>query len=357
MNREALRFPVVPEDLYRNGTATRSVARACAAVFLSELRGRSAEAIVKQSWPDDEAAAFITKAAVSPTSTTNTSALTPTIAAGFLRAVAPASAAVRLFERSLQLNFAGVYRYSFAYPTAAPMPIFIGEGAPFPIVTAAMATAFCGPMHKIMLGSTLTNEVANGSTDTAANIIGNILADQTSKSLDYYVFDNVAESAIRPPGLLNGVTPITADTNGAIAKDLAAIANAITVAGGNYENIVFVAGAAAATKLRYLAGPGFASAMFGSGSVAADTVIGIDVSSIATGSDGVPSIEMSKETVVHMEDTTPLPIATGAQGSGVVATPTRSLFQTDSMALRVRMNCAWSVLRAGAVQVINTVKW
>ena len=40
MNREALRrYPVVPED-FHNGTATRSVARACTAIFFGEVRGK-----------------------------------------------------------------------------------------------------------------------------------------------------------------------------------------------------------------------------------------------------------------------------------------------------------------------------
>ena len=50
-----------------------------------------------------------------------------------------------------------------------------------------------------------------------------------------------------------------------------------------------------------------------------------------------------------MEDTTPLPIATGAQGSGVLATPTRSLWQTDSLGLRMIMDLNWALLRTGTV--------
>ena len=58
-----------------------------------------------------------------------------------------------------------------------------------------------------------------------------------------------------------------------------------------------------------------------------------------------------------MEDANPLPLATGAQGSGVLATPQRSAWQTDTLLLRIRLNAAWGVLRPGAVQVINGVNW
>src|SRR3954454_24900601 len=119
MNRQSLqRYPVVvPEDL-PNGAATRSVARACAAVYLGEIHGRNAESIVKGTWPDDNTALFLTRAAVSPTTTTSAPAIAPPITASFLRATAPSSAAARLFERSLQLDFNGVYKFTFPYASS-----------------------------------------------------------------------------------------------------------------------------------------------------------------------------------------------------------------------------------------------
>jgi hypothetical protein len=356
MQRDSLkRMVIVPEDLYRNGSATRSVARALAAVALSGGKENPLK-IVQRNFPNDEAAELIVKAAVSPTST-SASSITPTIVGPFLRALAPASAAARLFARALQLDFAGVYQYTIPYPSAVPVPIFIGEGAPFPMVQATIAKTTVGPTHKILLGSAVTGELESYSAESAAAIIGNILTDQMSRSLDTYVFDNVAGDAVRPAGLLNGVTPIAPDPTGGLAKDIAAIAKAIVTAGGNLDTIVFVCGSYAATALRLTAGPQFNYAIFGTGQVADKMIIGIDAAAIASGYSGVPTVDTTKVATAHFEDTTPLPIATGAQGSGVLATPTRSAWQTDTLFLRVRLNAAWAALRAGAVQTITSVNW
>ena len=46
----------------------------------------------------------------------------------------------------------------------------------------------------------------------------------------------------------------------------------------------------------------------------------------------VPRFAVSTEATLHEEDTSPLALGTGAQGSGVLAVPMRSLFQTERSA-------------------------
>jgi len=53
-----------------------------------------------------------------------------------------------------------------------------------------------------------------------------------------------------------------------------------------------------------------------------------------------------------MEDTTPLPV-----NGGTVAEPLRSLFQTDSLALRLIWDVSWVLRRAGACQFRTGVAW
>src|SRR4029077_2691757 len=71
----------------------------------------------------------------------------------------------------------------------------------------------------------------------------------------------------------------------------------------------------------------------------------------------VPRFAVSTEATLHEEDTTPLALATGAQGSGVLATPMRSLFQTDAVAVRMSMYVTWGMRRTGMVQTIASVIW
>jgi hypothetical protein len=137
MTQSALRrLPIVPEDLGRNGSATRSVARMLASVALGPRLREDPEKLVSKTWPSDIQAELLTRAAVAPTSTSNATALTPTMTGAFLHALAPQSAASRLFERCLKLDFTGAHQFLIPYPSLVPLPIFIGEGQPMPMVQA-----------------------------------------------------------------------------------------------------------------------------------------------------------------------------------------------------------------------------
>jgi hypothetical protein len=90
--------------------------------------------------------------------------------------------------------------------------------------------------------------------------------------------------------------------------------------------------------------------------IAAGTVIACIPSAIASGYDGAPQIEVSKNATVHFEDTTPAAI--GTPGSpNIVAAPTRSLLQQELIGVKLRVKCAWASLQPGAVNFMTGVKW
>ena len=99
-----------------------------------------------------------------------------------------------------------------------------------------------------------------------------------------------------------------------------------------------------AVKLQGLVGTRFNNLIIGTDALPDRTVIGIAPAGVAVGYSGVPDIETSIEATVHFEDTTPLPIATGTQGSGVLATPTKSAFQQNLIIIKVRCRCAWAAI-------------
>jgi hypothetical protein len=87
------------------------------------------------------------------------------------------------------------------------------------------------------------------------------------------------------------------------------------------------------------------------------TVIAIDPSAFVSAFGAEPEISSSREAMVHMEADAPLPIATGTQGSGVLATPSRSLFQTDCIGTRLILRAAWAWRAPGAVAWIQDTTW
>jgi hypothetical protein len=228
-----------------------------------------------------------------------------------------------------------------------------------PMSQAALTPTTIGPTRKILLGTAISNELEFFSGNTAASVLGTLIAEQAALSLDAAVFDAAAADAVRPAGLLNGVVP-TAPTAGgglhAVATDIANMAQAMSAAGISVSDLVIVAGASAAVKLKLLAGPLFDYRVLETTGLAGDTVVAIQPAAIATGFTGAPEVSMAKQATAHFDDTSPLTISTPGSPNTVAAV-TRSAWQQNLLFLKVRLNGAWGVVVPGAVQCVNGVTW
>jgi hypothetical protein len=350
-------IPLRPDRDILRTEQRRSLHRLLAATALSELTDTSVDKIVDKAWPNDTAV----RTAVNITGMSSAVALTPSVVGPALTGIAPAAASSKLFkhESTIKLDFAGVAEYRIPRGSLTPVPIFIGEGAPMPMMQAALTAATIGPPRKILLGTAITAEVEFLSANTASSIIGTIISEQAAKSLDAAVFDTAAADATRPAGLLNGVAPIAATAGGgqgAMVTDVAKLAQAISDAGISTDGMVLIAGATAAIKLKLLAGPLFDHEILETTGLAGTTVVAIAPAAIATGFSGVPEVTMSKDAIAHFEDVVPLPI--GSSGSpNTVAAVTRSAWQQNMLFLKIRLKGAWGAAQPGAIQVINGVTW
>ena len=91
-----------------------------------------------------------------------------------------------------------------------------------------------------------------------------------------------------------------------------------------------------------------------SATVSTKTLILVDAADFVVVGGEAPRMEMSDQATLHMEDTAPLDLVDGA---GTTAAPQRSLFQTDSLALRMIMPLNWVQRRAGTVAWTQSVTW
>ena len=347
-------IPLRPDhDLYER-EQRRSLVRAITAKALGH---KDAEGLLQRTWPHDSVAEMVLKAAVSPTSTSSYPAYTT---AKTLPALAPQSAAVRLFASAMQISLDGVASISIPVAATQPQPGFVPEGAAAPLAQFSLSSVTVGPACKLMILSACSGELENATPESASAIIGRSLAVATAKSLDTAVFSTTAATAgTRPAGLLAGVSVTTATAGGGLAAlvaDMGNLAGQVADAGIAADDLVIITHPETAMKLRLLASPAFTNTVLGTPQVAVGTVIAIVPSGLAVAYSGVPDIETSTEATVHFEDTSPLPIATGAQGSGVLATPTKSAFQTNLIIIKVRARCAWAAL-PGAVQYLTGATW
>jgi Phage capsid family len=352
MNEPHLRgIPLRPDASVLRHEQTQSLYRALIATALGRMRNKPAADMVRSLWPDDGGAKWLTRAPTTPLDRSQYPQLT---AINLLPLIAPRSAASQLFELALRLNFAGLNTISVPNAAEVPGALFVGEGKPIPVSQAGLVAATIGPVRKLALITGITREVEEASPENAASLIGRLMSTGASRALDRKVFSADAATVDAPAGLLNGVTPIVADTgtgSAGMTADLVALLSAITSA-NVIGDIVLVANPARALAIALLSFGALPNAVLVSSQIPPGDVIAIAVDGVASGYDGVPTIEASNVPEIHFADPA-LPINEG----GVLASPSWSSFQRDLVLLKLRTQCAWGLTQPGSVQVIHNVNW
>jgi HK97 family phage major capsid protein/HK97 family phage prohead protease len=257
-----------------------------------------------------------------------------------------------------------------ATPTIAGS--FVAEGAPIPVRQAAFTAVTLG-LKKMAVITSYTREIAEHSTPEIETILRQLIMDDTGVAVDTVFIDNVAVSAIRPAGIRNGVSGLTPTAGGgfaALVGDLKAMVGALASVNA-MGSLVWIMNPVQqiAISLTQNAGGDFpfqadinANRLLGYGVVVSSTVpagmvILINGDDLMVVQGDTPRFDVSDQATLHFEDTTPLQITTGAQGSAVAATPVRSMFQTDSLALRMILPMNWAMRRTGVVSWVTGVTW
>ncbi len=341
--------------------------------------------VLKQEYGDDDhtRAVFnvITRAATVPADTVTSgwaSQLVDTSIQDFFASLMPNSVYPSLAAKGGKFTFgrAGIV----SMPTRASTPTiagsFVAQGAPIPVRQGAF-TAITFTPKKMGCISTFTRELADHSTPAIEGLIRQAIVEDTSVAIDSVLLDATAATTTRPAGLRAGVAAVTATAGGglpALIGDIRGLTGAlITGTLGNLRSPVWIMNPAdvlAASLLPATAGGGefpFKTELAGgtlqgypviqSSNVPADMMFLVDAADFVSVTGDTPRFDVSDQATIHMEDTTPLPIVTGAQGSGVVASPTRSLWQTDTIGVRMLLDINWGLRRTGVVAWTQTMTW
>jgi HK97 family phage prohead protease len=356
------------------------VARALAAWTKAHVTKDPLEKVMRDGYGNDEMTNVVLRAAVNPANTTVATwaaELVQTSNVDYLDRLIPNFIFPQLKAMGVSYTFGnnGVLKIPVRAATPTLAGAWVAESGAKPVKRASFSTVSLTPT-KLSVISTFSEEMATYGMPSIEGIIRQAMSDDTGIALDTYLIDNVAASAgVRPAGLLNGVTPITASAATpatAAMADLKALVAAITAAGGGGRGPIAILlnpaqalalGFAQTTTGDFLfqsaeqAASKFGVRFIVSNTVAAGRVIAVDAADFATALGDVPRFAVSTEATLHEEDTTPLALATGAQGSGVLATPMRSLFQTDAVAIRMSLYVSWVMRRASMVQTIAAVTW
>jgi HK97 family phage prohead protease/HK97 family phage major capsid protein len=354
---------------------------------IAKSSGRSIDDTRRKIYGDDEATRVVSdlilKAASAPAETTVAGwaqELVQTIWADFMAVLYPMSVFPKLSAKGLALTFGA--NGKIVIPTRNLTPAiagsFVGEGLPIPVRQGAFASQTLTP-KKMAVITTWTREMDEHSTPAIEGLLRAAILEDTSIALDTILLDNNAATTIRPPGLRSYQTGLTASAiagNGYanfIADYAALYGQLLTLTNGNVRSPTLICNpinllqlslqqppAAAAPFLPLMtmidAGRILKADLIESSTVTAGTAIMVDAADFTTAGQEGPRLEISDQATLHMEDTNPADIVGGASSPGTPAWPTKSMWQTDSLALRLIMFTNW-IMRRPVSSWMTGISW
>ncbi|WP_080663707.1 phage major capsid protein [Bradyrhizobium elkanii] len=357
--------------------------RAGTVQLFSHLRHEPLDQVRRAIYGEDEMTRAVidwaTRAATAPAKTTVTgwaAELVGQINADFMELLQAKAIYPRLAGMGLGLTFGRNGR--IIIPTRSRTPTvagsFVGEGMPIPVRQAAFTAATLTP-KKMAVITTWTREIDEHSVPAIEGLLRNAIQEDTAVSLDSVLLDTNPATTIRPAGILNGVAALPATAGGgfaALVGDIKQVSGALlTATMGNVRKPAWLMNPQQVMSAGLTAAPGVGAFPFqaqiaagnlqgwpiiDSGTVPLGTVIAVDAADFCTVGGEGPRFEISDQATLHLEDTTPADIGT-AGTPPVVAAPVKSMWQTDSLALRLILPINWTLRRSGVVAWVQGVTW
>jgi HK97 family phage major capsid protein len=380
--RERIVAPAVIVNRKKDFDMLDYMVRAATVACVAKMTGKSVDETRQRVYGDEEGTHaltdIVTRAPSAPAMTTVTgwaAELVHTLWADMMPILMPKAILTRLAPKGLTLSFGA--NGKIVIPTRSRTPSlagsFVGEGMAIPVRQGAFTSQTLTP-KKMAVISTWTREMGDHSIPAIEGLIREAIQVDTSVAIDSVLIDANPATTIRPAGLLNGVaaTPATAGGGiGAIIGDMIALIGALSInTYGNIRNPVWLMNQADILRvsLAQAANTGIFPfkdeiaegtlnniPLIDSATVPSKTMVLVDAADFVVVGGEAPRMEMSDQATLHMEDTTPLDLVSGSPGT--VASPQRSLFQTDSLALRMIMPLNWVQRRAGTVAWTQAVTW
>jgi hypothetical protein len=259
-----------------------------------------------------------------------------------VNALGAASGAADVMRAGLLVNWNGAGIISApGFVASSSNSSFVQEGNPIPVRQLVSTPAQLTPF-KLATIAVLTREMVESGNAEA--LISDALVRSTGLALDAVFFSNAAATAAQPAGLRNGISTSTASVNtdpfGAVFEDVGTLITAVSAVGGKGPFVLVGSpGKIASLGMR------FNPAADSNISYAMSTAVGNDLLAIAAPAivaalSPDPDVETASSGTLMMDTA---PVAVGTTG------PERELYQTDSIATKVRWPVSWALRDSRAV--------
>jgi hypothetical protein len=328
--------------------------RQITAKAVSQLTGETSHEVATRMWPSDRVVAEILERAASAPAMTTVAGwaaeLVHKIVTDTLATMGAASAAVDVIKQSLVLEWNGAGALSVpGFVASVNNSSFVQEGQPIPVRQLSSTGALLQP-YKLATIAVLSREMAESSNAEA--LIGDALVRSSGLALDAVFFGSAAATAAQPAGIRNGIATSTASANtdafGAFFEDMATLVNAISQVGGKGPYIVVASAGRVVSASGRFPGKGDAEAVIlpvASAAVGND-IIAIAPQAVAVAIGADPDVEMVRAGTLVMDTAPVTPNTTQT---------TKSMWQTDSYALKVRWPVSWTLRDSRAVAWLTPI--
>jgi hypothetical protein len=351
-------FPL-PQDLPSGMKVAKPsvyLCRAGAAHLRSFITGQTPLSVARSMFGDgDIVTAEIIKSASTPATTVTggwAQELARTAVLSLIQDAATISAAASAIVRGLSLDLGHLVQLTVPARPLTPNDAakFVQEGVPITVRAFNFAAATLRP-YALKTITTYSRELSESSNIEAA--VRQTLAESFGLGLDAVMLSASPGSASQPAGLFQSAA-ITAATGGgatAMFADIKALMAALAQNGAG-ANVVFVAPLPQVATLKAQLGPKWDFPIFASSAMAAASIGAVDCTSLVSGFAREIEFEVSKSAALHM-DATPSDIGSG----GTLATPIKSTFQLDLLALKATMKISWTMRVSEHAQLITACTW
>jgi hypothetical protein len=327
------------------------------AVCHLRLENRTLAAAARELYPGDKITSIVLQERAASTAamvgTTNWAGiLAQQVVSDLLQAIVSLSAGAALLRSAQQISFDR--RQTIRLPSrlvdAAYAGTWLAEGAPIPIFQFPISAGVSLSPKKLAVVCVFTREMLEQSN--IEEFVRSLLSESAALSIDKALFSTAADDGVTPGGILAGLEPITAasDSNKTdnMTNDLGSLVQQLADNGGGAEPM-FIAAPAQAIAMKTLVGPKFDAEIRASMALAAGTVVCVEPRSVVATINAAPIEFSTQETsLVQMADN-PVDVVAGS--------PTKSLYQTDSTALKLTLKGVDWKLRAAHCAFVENVNW
>jgi len=332
-----------------------------AALLLAKTDRSYAVDVAQERWPAHvKEIERICRAAVSPANSTQagwSAELAGNLNADVISALSPFSAFAQVRRLGVVLQFGETNTITVPMILSSGSDVvFVQQGSPIPVKQFSITGPQLSP-RKLGVIVGFSGEIAKYSTPTIEALMRASLEEAIKCQLDAVAFGTAAGDGTKPPGLLAGISALTSsndpDSVQAMRSDVATLAGAVAAV-ANGSPIALVSSPMQHARLVLWGGGTLVYPAFASSALPDHTVIALATNGLASAADPAVRFSVDDQTTLHMSDT---PSQIGSGTPGVVAAPSRSLWQTDSLALRVIFECGWVLRHPSAIAFMNDTTW